>query len=159
MGENYRLLMYARNRGMAHALKRAGKSGYRAIAAADPSINAPAMVLVEAAVPSETYAYRVVTRPVRRQRRGKLQEKLNRAGIGGYRLVPESSTDTVLVLERAPGPTTDRCYRAVGSRTPPGFPRALEDASREGFRFIMMFADAEEVIVLLDRPSTCPGPG
>ena len=151
--QHYRLLLNARNRGLAQALKRAGARGYRAVAAADQSINAPAMVLVErvAAAP-KPYGYRVLTRPVRRHRRGNLRHKLNKITVQGYRIAPGSSTDTALVLEREPGPRHGWVYRVAASKEAPGLPRAMVDATRDGYRFVTMFADTDEAIVLLEKP-------
>jgi len=148
----YRLLLNARNRGLAHALKRAGARGYRAIAAADPSINAPAMVLVERAAEAPgAYGYRVLTHPLRRHRRGRLQHKLNRITERGYRVAPGSSTNSALLLEREPQSRHGWVYRIAASGEAPGLPRALDDATREGYRFVKMLVDADVTIVLLER--------
>lgn len=148
----YRLLMQATNRGLRRALKRAGSRGYRAIAAADASIHTPAMVLVEKgpAAPA-IYAYRVLDDPVQKQRRGKLETKLNRHGSEGYRVVPGGSTESALLLELAPGTPARTQYRAIASRDPPGLPRALEQATGEGYRFVTMLADSDGTIVLLEK--------
>jgi hypothetical protein len=153
----YRLLSNAIRPGMKHALKRAAAEGYRVVAATDQSINAPAMLLLDKrADPPDTYAYRVLSNPVKKHRKGKLERRLDRLAARGFRVVPGGITDTALALERAPGERRSWRYRILSSRRPPGLPRALEEATRSGYRFVAVFANAVETVVLVERGDRPP---
>ena len=101
---------------------------------------------------------RLVTRPFERERKGKLEHKLNRNGKAGYRVVAGSSTDTLLVLEREARPATCHAYRTFSTRTPYWL-SALEESTREGYSFVTMLVEAGKTLVLLERPGACPGRG
>jgi len=152
----YRLLFNARRHGMREDLKRFGAQGYRVVAATEQSVLAPAMVLLELpAAPAAAHAYKVLSKPVKKHGKHKLEQKLNRRGSRGFRVVPAGLTRTDLTLERPPGDDAEAWeYRVLSSREPPGLARALDEAVDRGYRFVALFTDAIETVALVEAPAT-----
>jgi hypothetical protein len=159
--QRFRLLFNARRHGMRKALNRSGAQGYRVVAATEMSILAPAMVLLELpATPPEAYAYKVLSKPVIKHGKHKLEQKLNRRAAQGYRLVPAGLTRTDLTMEQPSGDDTQAWeYRVLSSREPPGLALALDDAIGRGYRFVALFADAIETVAIVEAPTTSPVKG
>jgi hypothetical protein len=152
-GRRYRVLFNARRHGMRKALKRSGAMGYRVVAGTEQSVLAPAMLLLELpAAPAAAHAYKVLSKPVKKHGKRKLEQKLNRRASRGFRVVPSGVTRTDLTLERRVGDDASAWqYRVLSSREPPGLERALDEAIDRGYRFVALFTDSIETVALVER--------
>ena len=154
-GEPFRLLIRATKPGLKRRIEKAGAEGYRVVAAADQSINAPPIVLLEKSDAADSVRYSVLYDPAKKLRKGKLAYKLNRKSVEGFRMDPRVATDRVLTLERRPAGSPVPHYMTVSSKTPEGLPRAMARAAEQGYRYMMLFVEADRASVVLERN----GPG
>jgi len=152
----HRLLLMATRQVLAGKLSAAADEGFRILAAADPSIAGPPVMLLErTAAPGHRLEYGFLDDVPVKQSKDKLAKKLNRRARDGWRVAPGGTTAEVITLERPFEPSGRRStpaeYRLLSSRRAPGLPRALEQAMHEGFEFVRLFVEPEETTVLIER--------
>jgi hypothetical protein len=150
---DFRLLFNARRHGMRQELNKLAGVGYRLVAATEQSVLAPAMVLVQRRTGGGDLDYKVVSRPVIKQRKERLMRQLNKRAAQGFRVAPGGLTATDLALERPQGaPSSAWSYRLLSARRPPGLTEALAQSRRDGYVFVGLFADAIETVALVEKP-------
>jgi hypothetical protein len=148
----YDVVIAATPRSAIRALHRGAKSGYRILGAVDQSIHAPPLVLLggtDGAPDVEHYEFMAGVSD--KVRTGKLEMRLNQKNRAGYRVVASSITETRLVLERPRIRSGELDYLVLSTKKPPGLPRAMEQATALGYRFLDMFLTADGVVALLER--------
>jgi hypothetical protein len=156
--EPYRLLVQATKHGLKSALERNGAVGYRVLDSTDQAIQAPPIVILEkAAAPSDDISYKLMKQPLKKIRKEKLEDKLNKRARKGYRVLPSSVTGAMLILERESKESPSLQYRALSSKVPPGVPRGMEELTARGYRFVAMFHSSDETTVLVGRPLVARG--
>ena len=150
----YRVVLSSTRRGLRRALAKLRRDGYEVLDVAQASILAPPIVVVEETSRlADDVRYKMMRKPAAKERRDKLEPKLNARGRNGFRVVPQSVGEGAILLVRDAGRTSHWEYRTLSSLEPPGLPRALDEAVREGHRVVAMFHDAGETIVLVGRPA------
>jgi len=153
-GEHLLLLMATRLP-LAGRLESAASDGFRILAAVDPSITGPPVILLErSAVPGDIVDYKFLDDVPVRQTRDALARKLNKRARKGWRVCRRGTTDEVITLERQAakaariGPAE---YRMLSTRRAPGLEQALQSAVDEGFEPIHLFVEPDETTVLVER--------
>lgn len=150
-----RFLFFATRLVLAGKLATAARDGFRVLAADDPTITGPPLMLLEkTAAPENRIEYKFLDDVPTKQTKDKLEKKLNRRAQNGWRVAERGSTAKVITLQR-PARKEQRTsrteYLLLSSRRAPGLARSLEDATKRGFEFVRLFVEPDETTVLLEK--------
>ena len=150
-----RLLIMATRLVLAGQLAKAAGDGFRILAADDPTITGPPLMLLEkTATPRNRIEYKFLDDVPTKQTKDNLEQKLNRRAKQGWRVVRRGTTVKVITLQRPAGKTeldSKAEYLILSSRRAPGLPLSLEDATNRGFEFVRLFVEPDETTVLLEK--------
>ena len=152
----YRLLLLATRKVLLSKMNGAADHGYRILAAEEPPTAGPPILLMhraDSAVPPIDYGF--AKNLPERVDKGDLAARLDKLSSSGWRVVPGGVTHDVMALERAvdwsatkrEGPR----YRVVSSGRVEELAASLEQAEREGYRFLNLFVEPSRASVLLVR--------
>jgi hypothetical protein len=148
----YDVVVTATPHAATRALEREARNGYRILDSVEQSIHAPPLFLLSAADGRPAFTrYRFVDKPAERLRKKRLEHKLNKRALDGYRVVPGALTTSRIAVGRPREGGPPVAYRVVSSRRPPGLSRALENAIDDGYDFLAMMVVADETAVLLEK--------
>ena len=150
----HRLLLPSTRLALGKKLESLAGEGFRVLAAAEPSITGPAIVLLErSAIQGDVVDYKLVDDLPAKQKRDALEKRLNKLARKGWRVSRLGVTGETVTLERPAGVrTVPAAYRLLTSRQSPGLEPALEQAVGGGFAFVRLFVEPEETTVLVERP-------
>jgi hypothetical protein len=151
----HRLLLLPTRLALAGRLESAAGDGFRILAAADPSITGPPVILLEkTAAPGNLVDYRFLDDLPVQQSRDALVKKLNQRARKGWRVARHGTTTEVVTLERPAEESAGDAaaeYRVLSSRRAPGLERSLERSVGEGFELVRLFVEPDETTVLVER--------
>jgi len=148
----HRLLLPSTRLVLGSQLESLAGQGFRILAAAEPSITGPPIVLLaRTAVGGDIVDYKLLDDLPAKQTRDALAKKARK----GWRVSRLGLTGEVVTLER-PARSSARSapaeYRLLSSRRAPGLELALEESVSEGFEFVHLFVEPDETTVLVERP-------
>ena len=151
----HRLLLPPTRLVLGKKLESLASDGFRILAATEPSITGPAIVLLErSAITGDNLDYKLADDLPAKQRQDALEKRLNKRARKSWRVSRRGVTAETIVLERPNRwvHTEPFAYRLLSSRRAPGLEPALEQATRDGYAFVRLFVEPEETTVLVEKP-------
>jgi hypothetical protein len=151
----HRLLLPPTRLVLGNKLESLAGEGFRILAATEPSITGPSIILLErSAITSNVVDYKLVDDLPSRQKQDTVAKRLNKLAYKGWRVSRLGVTAETLALERPKGwvHIEPFDYRMVSSRRAPGLEPALDQAVRNGYAFVRLFVEPDETTVLVEKP-------
>jgi hypothetical protein len=150
----YRLLLLATRKVLLSKMNGAADRGYRVVAAEEPPTAGPPILLMRRAGPADARIdYGFAKNLPQRLDRGDLAARLDKLSSSGWRVVPDGVTHDVLALERAVDWSATKSegprHRVVSSGRVEELAASLEQAERDGYRFLHLFVEPSRTSVLL----------